>query len=310
MPRPPPHSTYHLPIYAVVNRASLRKMTSRPSRPPFLPRASASRPTAAAVAAHGLFLFALFTAAIAGDGDALDQLLGVLSAPSAQEDVPFRDVIRLATGREILPLNPEATPDRAILDAVSSALSESIARLNLPESPVRAETRINEVSRHFELALLDSIGRLPGFSCARPATASGGAQSSGYPDLLIRHLPSGRVAYLDPKLFHSGSLESSLRTFYFTPRGDTNKILHDAHHLLAGIEHDGQVGKWAFTGWKLVDLHGFRVRLKAEYQAANRDLYREGMILRTSRPESPPAPRPSVSSGEARSRLGENDDPW
>lgn len=58
---------------------------------------------------------------------------------------------------------------------------------------------------------------------------------------------------------------------------------HDAHHLLAGIEHDGRAGAWKFTGWKLVDLHEFNVRLKAEYQASNRDIYRQSLILRSSR---------------------------
>lgn len=70
---------------------------------------------------------------------------------------------------------------------------------------------------------------------------------------------------------------------WFTPRLATNKVLHDAHHLLAGIEHDGRVGAWMFTGWKLVDLCDFRVRLKAEYQGGNRDLYREELILRSSK---------------------------
>ena len=29
------------------------------------------------------------------------------------------------------------------------------------------------------------------------------------------------------------------------------------------------------TGWRLVDLFNFRVRLKAEFQASNKDLYRD-----------------------------------
>ena len=225
----------------------------------------------------------LVLAGTAPSEESLDHILRTVLDQAAQKEVPFRDVVRIATGRRILPLHPAVEPDRAILDVVTSAIGEAVARLNQPDSPVRNETRINEVSVHFERALLEIIDRHPEFTCVRPATSSGATQASGYPDLLIRHIPSGRVAYLDPKLIQSGSLESSLRTFYYTPRLATNKVLHDAHHLLAGIEHDGRVGAWTFTGWKLVDLCDFRVRLKAEYQGSNRDLYREELILRSSK---------------------------
>jgi hypothetical protein len=63
----------------------------------------------------------------------------------------------------------------------------------------------------------------------------------------------------------------------------TLKITDDAVHLLAGIEHDGKDGQWTFTGWRLVDLSKLRVRLKAEFQASNADLYQKSVL---SLPES------------------------
>jgi hypothetical protein len=98
---------------------------------------------------------------------------------------------------------------------------------------------------------------------------------------------SGRVIYLDPKLFEQGNRNSSLRTFYYEAKRDTNKILDDAHHLVVGFEHDGrQEGILKFSGWELVDLAHFRVKLKAEFQASNRDLYRPEAIVGTSRTNS------------------------
>ena len=79
------------------------------------------------------------------------------------------------------------------------------------------------------------------------------------------------------------NFDSSLRTFYFTPKDETSKIQDDAHHILIGIEHDGRVGNWKFTAWKLVDLYNFRVRLKAEFQGSNRDLYQKELILDSGR---------------------------
>ncbi len=44
----------------------------------------------------------------------------------------------------------------------------------------------------------------------------------------------------------------------------------------------GRVGGWKFTRWDVVDLARFRVRLKAEFQGSNRDLYRPEAIVGSS----------------------------
>ena len=79
---------------------------------------------------------------------------------------------------------------------------------------------------------------------------------SGYPDLRIVDLASKRVFYLDPKLYVSGSRDSSFRAFYFEPKMATNKVRDDAVHLVVGFEHELQEknGAWKFTRWDLVDL--------------------------------------------------------
>ena len=81
------------------------------------------------------------------------------------------------------------------------------------------------------------------------------------------------MAYLDPKLVEAKSLDSTLRTFYYELKHETLKINDDAIHLLCGIEHDGNEGAWTFTRFHLIDLSKLRVRLKAEFQASNADIY-------------------------------------
>lgn len=121
------------------------------------------------------------------------------------------------------------------------------------------------------------------FVCTRPLTASGKAQRSGYPDLQVLHRPSGRITYLDPKLFGIEARSSSLRSFYYEPNALTGKVSQPARHLLLGISHDGKAGKWAFGQWELLDLFHLQVRLKAEFQSANKDIYKEKLLLRKSR---------------------------
>ncbi|MFV1994091.1 MAG: hypothetical protein ACC661_01545, partial [Verrucomicrobiales bacterium] len=144
--------------------------------------------------------------------------------------------------------------------------------------------RINEASAHVEQALRKVLDDSDGFSCDFPPNAEGKRQRVGYPDLRLLHEGSGRVTYLDPKLFAATSAQSSLRTFYYSPSTRTGKILEDAHHLLLGISHDGVDGAWTFGPWHLVDLTRLRVGLKAEFQAGNRDLYRPDLIISSGKP--------------------------
>jgi hypothetical protein len=99
---------------------------------------------------------------------------------------------------------------------------------------------------------------------------------------------SKRVFYLDPKLYAAGSRDSSFRTFYFEPKKTTNKVREDAVHFIVGFQHEPRDGSnsanatWKFTRWDLVDLSHFKVKLKAEFQGSNRDMYRPEAIVATS----------------------------
>ena len=198
--------------------------------------------------------------------------------------IPFAEVVKAATGKVILPFDPGSAPDRELLARIGGALDTVLSKMNAPDSPAQKEKRINEVSAHFEKAIRDELNRISGFECDWPKTASGKIQHSGYPDLRLVEKPSGRVIYLDPKLYERGGRESTFRTFYYEPKKETNKILDDAHHLIIGIEHDEtKAGRWKFVHWELVDLSHFRVRLKAEFQGSNRDMYQPGAIVGTSR---------------------------
>ena len=186
----------------------------------------------------------------------------------------FATIAEACSGKKVLPLN-DSPAHRRVVSAIDSALTATIAALNQSDSPVRNLRRINEASRFFEDGILTCIDAMPGLTCEVPPNRAGEHQRSGYPDLRITDEESGTVFYLDPKLVEQGSAASTFRTFYFEPKNETLKITDDAVHLLAGIEHDGKTREWTFTGWRLVDLSTLRVRLKAEFQASNADLYRK-----------------------------------
>jgi len=198
--------------------------------------------------------------------------------------IPFSDLILDTTGTRVLASDPKNATDLRVIKQISGVLDEVIKRMNAPESIIQGIPRINEVSSHFEDMMRDLLDAAPGLHYEFPPTAEGHVQRSGYPDLRLVDVETKRVFYLDPKLYAAGSRDSSFRTFYFEPKIGTNKVRDDAVHFIVGFEHAARTknGGWNFTRWDLVDLAHFTVRLKAEFQGSNHDMYRPEAIVATS----------------------------
>lgn len=212
----------------------------------------------------------------------VDQLIPWLLDEQTQlRGIPFSEVIRDVSGKEVLPFDGKNEVDQRVAKAIGAACDETVKRLNAPTSPIQSIARINEVSSHFEDTLRELLNASAGLSCDFPKTLEGKVQRSGYPDLRIVDLVSKRVFYLDPKLYAVGSRDSSFRTFYFEPKAATNKVRDDAVHFVVGFEHESRdkSAAWKFTRWDLVDLSRFKVKLKAEFQGSNRDMYRPEAIV-------------------------------
>ncbi len=215
---------------------------------------------------------------------AVDALIPWLLQEDAQlRGIPFSEVI-FDSRKRVLAFDPKDETNARVLKQISVVLDEAMARLNAPQSAIQGIPRINEVSSHFEDLIRELLNKTPGLACDFPKTAAGGKQRSGYPDLELVDQLSRRVYYLDPKLYAVGSRDSSFRTFYFEPKIATNKVREDAVHFIVGFEHEKPAAdrQWKFTRWDLVDLSHFQVKLKAEFQGSNRDMYRPEAIVATS----------------------------
>ena len=233
-----------------------------------------------------LFLILIFGSVAFADekSSAVQKLIPwLLDESDALKGIAFADVIAATSGNRVLPVDRADKETQRILAEIGAALDDVLAAMNAPDSPVRTAKRVNEMSSHFETALRNALNKSPGLACDFPKTAAGRQQRSGYPDLRLVDKATGRVLYLDPKLFAAGSKASSLRTFYFEPKHATNKVNDDANHLIVGIEHEKtDAASVRFTRWELIDLANFRVKLKAEFEGSNADLYRPEAVVRES----------------------------
>lgn len=207
----------------------------------------------------------------------------LLQEDSALRGIPFSEVIFDATGKRVLAFNAADETDARVAKQISSVLDEVLRRMNAADSLIQHIERINEVSSHFEDLLRELLNASPDLACDFPRTDGNHIQRSGYPDLCLVDKITSRVYYLDPKLYAAGSRASSFRSFYFEPKSTTNKVRHDAVHFIVGIEHGPAADqRWHFDRWDLVDLSKFKVRLKAEFQGSNADMYRTDAIVASS----------------------------
>src|SRR6266446_1646011 len=195
----------------------------------------------------------------------VDQLIPWLLDEDRQlRDVAFSEVILDTTGKHVLAVDRKNETDECVIKQISAALDETMRRMNASDSPIQKVARINEVSSQVEDLLRELLNATPGLNCDFPRTADDKTQRSGYPDLRIVDLATTRV-------------------FYFEPKIATNKVRDDAVHLIVGFEHElRKDNRWNFIRWDLVDLSQFKVKLKAEFQGSNRDMYRPEAIVATS----------------------------
>lgn len=196
-----------------------------------------------------------------------------------REFVTLPDAVKQATGHDVIPYDIANPVDHELTTAIGEAITQVCKELNADDSPLKGLSRINEASSYFESRLLERLEDHPAFSCRIPLSSTGKPQRSGYPDLHAIHTSTGRHYYLDPKLYERTAEESSLRTFYYSPQSKRSKIQHSAVHLLLGISHDGNDGDWQFQSWKLLDLSKLSLQLKSEYNASNKELYQDSLII-------------------------------
>ena len=234
-----------------------------------------------------LLIFLAFASATLAFADekpsAVRQLIPwLLDQDAALKGIPFADVISATSGKRVIPVDRKDADTARILAAIGRTLDEVLEQLNGADSPAKKQKRVNEMSKFFEDTIAAKLNAVEGFECGFPKTHAGHVQRSGYPDIRLLDKATGRILYLDPKLYAKSSRHSSLRTFYFTPKRETNKVNDDAHHLIVGIEHEKTGAEVKFTRWELIDLGGFRVRLKAEFEGSNADMYREDAVVGAS----------------------------
>lgn len=196
-----------------------------------------------------------------------ERLLAELVQPAKR--VPFKTVLLATTGHRLLDLDTN-NPAHVALHAKllnAAALAGERAR----ETGIAA-TRANEAGNQVERFVRDAL-KDAGLEARVPRNSAGRAQVTGYPDVEI----TGPVpCYLELKTYNAATVNTTQRSFYYSPSA-TPKVTRDALHLLLAyelekVERDGN-SVFLPRHWKLITLQDLEVDLKFEFNQSNRGLY-------------------------------------
>lgn len=193
--------------------------------------------------------------------------LAELTRPAKQ--IPFKEVILATTQHRVLDFDTNNPAHAALFKKLSAAASAAAAK-------ARAEglisVRANEAGNHME-SFVKAALKEAGLDARTPSTVTGGAQTTGYPDIEIAGDPP---CYLELKTYSATTANTTQRSFYYSP-SENPKVTHDALHLLLAyqLERNEQNGQTVFmpVHWKLITLQDLEVDLKFEFNQSNRGLY-------------------------------------
>jgi hypothetical protein len=194
------------------------------------------------------------------------------------KDIPFPVAIKVISGHKVIPFNKSSEEDRKLLDKLEMAAQIAGTQANKLGFE---RNRPNEVGNDIEPYVKKALSQV-GLRAETPRNIQGRRQGLAYPDIEIAE-PNGRITYLECKTYNIKNISTSQRAFYFSP---SVKITHDARHLLLSyqIERIQRGAKMIFVPvhWRIYTIDDLLVSVKHEFNASNRDMYRNEALLAES----------------------------
>jgi hypothetical protein len=148
------------------------------------------------------------------------------------------------------------------------------------EDPLKS-TRVNEIGNKVEPRVIKALEQ-QGFRSEKPSAVHGGAQASGYPDILFFD-KKGRPTYIECKTHNKKNSSDTFRSFYLSPSRNF-KVSMDARHILIGFEiekigaRDG-LELYRANHARIISFYDLTCGLKLEFQNSNKGIYREDQFL-------------------------------
>lgn len=190
---------------------------------------------------------------------------------SPLKDIPFNLVIETMTGKKVLSFDFKDSDHKQILGLLKETALRSGQAIN---STGILRSRPNEVGNDIEPFVRRTLNAL-NLNADVPTGPSGNKKSTGYPDVLFWF--NKKPYYLECKTYNIENIETTQRSFYFSP-SDEFKVIHDAPHFMLSFEIyvAGESGKnhiYKCKHYKILSLESLSLDVKYEFNSDNKRMY-------------------------------------
>jgi len=195
------------------------------------------------------------------------------------KDIPFNLVIEAITGKKVTSFDFTGLDHQDVLKFLKQSALKAGKEINKTGI---LRTRPNEVGNDIEPYVRDSLNIL-GLNADIPTGPSKRKKAMGYPDIIFWY--KDNPYYLECKTYNIENIETTQRSFYFSP-SDEFKIIYDAPHFIisfeiyvAGEKENKHIYKCKH--YKILSIESLSLDVKYEFNSNNKRMYsgKDGTIV-------------------------------
>ncbi|MFH2069620.1 MAG: hypothetical protein ABIJ11_00210 [Elusimicrobiota bacterium] len=194
-------------------------------------------------------------------------------------DIPFNLVIETMTGKKVISFDFKNNEHKKVVDLLKQSALNAGKEINKTGI---LRPRPNEVGNDIEPYVKKTLNML-NLSADTPTVPSGNKKSTGYPDIIFWF--DKKPYYLECKTYNIENIETTQRSFYFSP-SDEFKVIYDAPHFLmsfeiyvAGEQRDKHIYKCKH--YKIISIESLSLDVKYEFNSDNKRMYsgKDGTVI-------------------------------
>jgi hypothetical protein len=187
------------------------------------------------------------------------------------KNIPFNLVIESLTGKKVISFDFSNSEDKELLEILKNVAVVGGRKMNINGIESR---RANEVGNYIEAFVKQSM-REHDLNPDTPAGKSGKKKSTGYPDIVFFY--KKKPYYLECKTYNLRNIETTQRSFYFSPSSDF-KVVYHTHHFIISYEmfvagRKGAKNIYKCKHYKILSIDSLSLDVKYEFNSDNRRMY-------------------------------------
>jgi len=195
------------------------------------------------------------------------------------KDIPFNLVIEAMTGKKVISFDFTKSEHQKILSLLKQSALNAGKEINKTGI---LRPRPNEVGNDIEPYVRNALNLLD-VNADIPIGPSGHKKSTGYPDILFWF--NENPYYLECKTYNIKNIETTQRSFYFSP-SDEFKVIYDASHFILSFEiyvagEQGNKHIYKCKHYKILSIESLSLDIKYEFNSDNKRMYsgKDGTII-------------------------------